>query len=209
MSIVKKKTGVLEDRNAETLNQQKKGSNVNGSERKGAKKGSEEKMWRQGEGRWLLVCRGLAAFDGEKKTLERQWLETPLSPSLSVSLPLSSCDCCRLQGEGSHLCRLSDGWLQHVRSYMCACAWGQRDSKRVKVQMRSFIISIQSQKKTLQWTTLSSTRNKGCYSSHITPSPLDHLMLVMKQRICDIIGRHSVVYYGDSQKCLFHCFEKF
>lgn len=138
-----------------------------------------------------------------------------LPPSLSVSLPLSSCDCCRLQGEGSHLCRPSDGWLQHVRSYMCVCVRGgcsSGDSKRVKVQMRSFIISIQSKEENT-WTTLCSTWKKGCYSSHIRPSvvrptPFHHLILVMKQHIWDIIGRRSVVYYGDCQKCLFHCFEK-
>lgn len=35
--------------------------------------------------------------------------------------PLSPCDCRRLQGEGSHLCRLSDGLLLRGGSYVCAC----------------------------------------------------------------------------------------
>lgn len=55
----------------------------------------------------------------EKK---RRWRGSGWSPlSLSLFLPLSPCDCQRLQGEGSRLCRLSDGSLLRGGSYVCAC----------------------------------------------------------------------------------------
>lgn len=72
--------------------------------------------------------------EGEKKRRWRQRLATPTTTtaSLCVSLPLSSsCSCRGLQGEGSLLRRPSDGWLQHVPSYVCVCvsvrvAWLRR-----------------------------------------------------------------------------------
>lgn len=94
---------------------------MKGEALKGRKDWRGRKMWRLGEGRWLPVCRGLAACDGEEKMFKKQWLATPLS--LSLSLPLSTCDSCRLQGgEGSRLCRLSDGWSLHGGTFMCVYA---------------------------------------------------------------------------------------
>lgn len=43
------------------------------------RKDRRERDVEMGEGRWLLVCRGLSVFHEEEKMLERQWLATSLS----------------------------------------------------------------------------------------------------------------------------------
>lgn len=78
-----------------------------------------------GGGALAAGLQGLGCLQREEKTLERQWLATFLP--LSV-LPLSSCDCRRLQGgRGIVSAGLSDGCLLHVGTYMgvytCVAAW--------------------------------------------------------------------------------------
>lgn len=66
---------------------------MKGEALKGRKDWRGRKMWRLGEGRWLPVCRGLAACDGEEKMFKQQWLATPLSLSLYLSQPVIAVDC--------------------------------------------------------------------------------------------------------------------
>lgn len=102
------------------------GGQIGGGEGKEGRKDWRKRCGDRGRG---VGCWSAGAWlpstgrEREKKRRWRQRLATPTTTaSLCVSLPLSSsCSCHGLQGEGSLLRRPSDGWLQHVPSYVCVC----------------------------------------------------------------------------------------
>lgn len=126
----------------------------------------------RGEGRWLLVCRGLAAFDGKKRHSRGSGWQ-PFSLSLSLfylSRPVIAVDC---RGRGIVSAGLSDGCLLHVGTYTRAhtCVrHGCRCSNEVKVQMRLFVISIQSKGEN------TNRRRGAALGAGFSPTPLHNLV---------------------------------
>lgn len=125
----------------------------------------------RGEGRWLLVCRGLAAFDGKKRHSRGSGWQ-PFSLSLFyLSRPVIAVDC---RGRGIVSAGLSDGCLLHVGTYrdVYTCVRrGCRCSNEVKVQMRLFVISIQSKGEN------TNRRCRAAFGAGFSPTPLHNLIL--------------------------------
>jgi len=117
------KIDIQEDRDAERSTEQTEKNEGRGRERKEERIGGKERCGDRGRGVGWLVCRGLAAFDREEKTFERQWLATSLS--LSLSLPLSLylshpviAEDCRGRGVAS-ASKVMDGYYMGDRM----CVW--------------------------------------------------------------------------------------
>lgn len=99
-------------------------------------------MWRWGRGVGCWSAGAWLPSTGKKRHQRGNGWQPPppLSLCLYLSHPVTAVDC---RGRGVISAgRVMDGCNMCDR--ICVCARGRRDGKRVKVQMRSFIISIQS-----------------------------------------------------------------